>query len=94
MNKKNTFIVKTEPYHYNPAITVEYEMVVGKDEVVPGTLLKLKGSKSVYSFRQKVHNADLNVTWIDVHNNTTGGFRAFYVDRLQKVVKPKKKRVK
>lgn len=82
------------PFHYNDAITVFYEMKHGRDEIIIGTPLRFKYERGTFKFLKLVHNEDKGVTWIDCMDTKNGTFRSFYVSKLVGVVKPKNKRKK
>lgn len=93
MRKKRERIV-TVPYGYNPHITCYTELDFGNHRIRPGAELKIKNTRGVFIFHKWVHNAELDVTWIDCMDKGTGEFRSFYMDRLKKVILPKKSRGK
>lgn len=76
----------------NPFWDINYEYHHGKDTILPGMQIKIKGERGVFIFQRVVHHTEKDVTWIDCYN--TGGYRAFYIDRLKGLVKVRKKRVK
>jgi len=78
----------------NPDIYWYPTLDFGKDVVESGTMIRFKGRRGVYKFRGLYHNKNLDVTWIDCFEEKTGRMRAFYVDELKAVVKPKKSRAK
>jgi hypothetical protein len=90
MAKKRTSFSKI--HHENPFWEISYEYQFKKDLIVPGTKLKIKGERGEFTFQRVVYHKEKNVTWIDCFSPT--GYRAFYVERLNRVVKPKKFRKK
>jgi hypothetical protein len=76
----------------NPSWDIAYEYQFKKDLIVPGTKLKIKGERGEFTFQRIVHHKEKNVTWIDCYSMT--GYRSFYIDMLNRVVKPKKFRKK
>jgi hypothetical protein len=79
-------------YHENPFWIVSYEYQFKKDLIVPGTKLKIKGERGEFTFQRMVYHKEKDVTWIDCFSMT--GYRSFYIDRLNRVIKPKKFRKK
>jgi hypothetical protein len=84
---------KLQTEHYvNPNWEIMYEYKHGRDVIVPGTRIKIKKEKGEFVFQRVVHHKEKDVMWIDCYSKT--GYRAFYVDRLKCIVKPKRKYVK
>lgn len=76
----------------NPFWEISYEYQHGKDVILPGTPIKIKGERGVFTFQRVVFHKEKQVSWIDCYSPS--GYRAFYVDRLKGAVKTKKKRKK
>lgn len=81
-------------YEGRDDIAVQYEMEHNGDLIKPGTVIKMKNMAKTFKFRCLAHNIKLDSTWIECIDNTTGEWRAFRVDKLKGVVKPKKSRRK
>ena len=90
MNKKKTVKMNLEPYPLNPDISVQYELAFKKDMIKPGDKIKIKGQRGTFVFRRLAHNSKLDVTWIDCSDADTGETRSFYVEKLMKVIRPKR----
>jgi len=84
----------TQPYEYNPSIYVAYELEFGRDTMKPGDIIRIKNQRGTYKFFKVVHNAEKDVTWVDVMSTKDGQFRSFYVDRIKLIVRPKRSRRK
>jgi hypothetical protein len=78
----------------NPDIYWYPTLEFGKDTIEAGTIIRFKNRRGTFKFRGLYHNTALNKTWIDCFEQSTGRMRAFYVDELKCVVKPKRSRVK
>jgi hypothetical protein len=96
---KRQFVARPEPTAgmqagANPDIYWYPTLDFGKDVIEPGTMVRFKNRRGVYKFRGLYHNKKLDVTWVDCFEEKTGRMRAFYVDELKSVVKPKRSRVK
>lgn len=79
--------------HYvNPNWEITYEYKHGRDIITPGMKIKIKKEKGEFIFQRVVYHKEKDVMWIDCYSRT--GYRAFYVDRLKSVVKPKRKYVR
>lgn len=83
--KKNA---RPEPY-VNPNWEISYEYQYGRDLIKPGMKIKIKQEHGEFVFQRVVHHKEKDVMWIDCYSRS--GYRAFYIDRLKKVVKPKRK---
>lgn len=94
MKKKTSKQVDSKPYGHNPNISVFYELEWGKDVIKPGDPIKIKNERGTFKFIQWVHNSEKDVTWIDCLDTKQGRFRAFYMERLKGVVRPKRSRRK
>lgn len=92
MVKRKTKTTELTPYWYNPHISVFYELEFNKKMVVPGTRLKLKGTRGVFIFHKLVHHSKLDKTWIDCMDDSTGEYKSFYVDKIKAIVQPKRSR--
>lgn len=79
----------TEPYAYNPHIFVSYEFPFGRDVMKPGDPIRIKNQRGVFTFIKVVHNAEKDVTWVDVMARKDGQFRSFYVTQIKKIERPK-----
>lgn len=77
---------------YNPNWDVRFEYQHGKDQVLPGTLVKIKNVRGEFKFQKYVKNTESGIEWVDVIGNT--GYRSFYLHDFKGIIKPKKKRVK
>lgn len=82
------------PYGHNENISVYYEYQFGKDLIVPGTKLKFANTRGEFKFLKYVKNSERSVQWIDCMDVKTGEYRAFYTEKLKRVVKPKRARKK
>lgn len=71
-----------------------FEFQSGNDTVRPGQLIKIKGVQGTFKFRCLATNTKKDVTWIECIETKTNQFRAFYIDRFNGIVKPKKSRRK
>lgn len=76
----------------NPNWKISYEYQHGKDLIKPGMKIKIKKEQGEFIFQRVVHHLEKDVVWIDCYSKA--GYRAFYVDRLKCLVKPKRKYVK
>ena len=83
-----------EPYWHNEDISLIYIIEFNKEEVKPGTLLKIKHERSIFRFIRLVVNAETGKEWIDVFDVTLGGWRSFYVERIAGLHYAKKSRAK
>lgn len=92
MIAKKTVQVNTEPYATNDDIFVTYELEYKGDVIKPGTKIKISGTTNTFVFKCLAHNISLDSTWIDCWDDNTKGIRAFHVERLKGVVKPKRSR--
>jgi hypothetical protein len=96
---KRTYVSRPEPTAgmqsgTNPNIYWYPTLEFGKDTIESGTIIRFKNRRGTYKFRGLYHNTELDVTWIDCFEQSTSRMRAFYVDELKCVVKPKRSRVK
>lgn len=91
---KRKAAITQEPYGHNPSIYVAYELPFGRDLMKPGDVLKIKNQRGTYRFLKVAHNADLDVTWVDVMNVKDGQYHSFYVEKIKLIVRPKKSRRK
>lgn len=82
---------KPEGY-VNPNWEISYEYQHGKDIIKPGMKIKIKQEHGEFIFQRVVHHKEKDVMWIDCYSRS--GYRAFYVERLKCLVKPKRKYVK
>ena len=82
---------KPEPY-VNPNWEISYEYQHGRDLIKPGMKIKIKSEHGEFVFQRIVHHKEKDVMWIDCYSRS--GYRAFYIDRLKCLVKPKRKYVK
>ena len=71
---------------------VDYEFNFKRDLVKPGTPLRFKNHRSTFKFRCLVHDTATGVSWIDAFEVGTQQYHSFYVERLHKIVKPKRSR--
>jgi hypothetical protein len=92
--KRNAAKLETKPFHYNPHITVHYEFIKGTDVFVPNDKMKFVGTNGTFTFIKYVHNAELEVDWIDCMDVKTGEFRSFYANRVKPKPKERRKRRK
>ena len=76
----------------NPNWEIIYEYQHGRDIIKPGMKIKIKKEHGEFTFQRVIHHKEKDVMWIDCYSKS--GYRAFYVDRLKAVVKPKRKYVK
>lgn len=90
--KPVSVIVDKGPYGYDDHIDVAYELPWKKDVIKPGTIIRFKGVRGRFKFRCMAHNTKLDKTWIDCIDAGTLEYRAFYIDKLIGVVKPKRSR--
>lgn len=86
--------VAGEQYGTNPNCYWYPTLQFGKDLIENGTTIRFKNRRGVFKFQSMVHNTELDVTWINCFQPSTGHMRAFYVDELKCVVKPKRSRAK
>lgn len=84
----------TEPYAFNPSIYVSYELPFGQDLMKPGDIIKIKNQRHSFKFIKVCHNAEKDVTWVDVMSTKDGQFRSFYVEKIKLIVRPKRSRRK
>lgn len=94
MKKMQFSDMQIGPYHGNNAIVVMYELDFNGDKIVPGDKIKIKGERGTFTFLHIAHNTLLDKQWIDCMDVDAGTFRAFYIDRLKTVIRPKKKRAR
>lgn len=78
------------PFYHNEYIVAYYQLEFGRDMIKPGDLIKFKNTRGTYQFIKWVHNAQKDVTWIDVIDPKTSEYKSFYMDRLKGVYRPKK----
>ena len=81
-----------EERYVNPNWEIYYEYQHGKDIIKPGMKIKIKKEQGEFVFQRVILHKEKNVMWIDCYSRS--GYRAFYVDRLKCLVKPKRKYVK
>ena len=86
--------VVSKPYFHDDNIHVYYELEWGKDVIKPGDVIRIKNTRGTFRFLKWVHNSTKDVTWIDCMDIKDGQFRAFYMETLKGVVRPKKSRRK
>lgn len=77
--------------YVNPNWEIFYEYKHGKDVIKPGMKIKIKSEHGEFIFQRVVHHREKDVMWVDCYSRS--GYRAFYVERLKGLVKPKRKRV-
>jgi hypothetical protein len=82
---------RPEPF-INPNWEIFYEYKHGRDVIKPGMKIKIKSEHGEFVFQRVVHHKEKDVMWIDCYSRS--GYRAFYVDKLKGLVKPKRKYVK
>ena len=78
--------------YVNPNWEISYQYEHGRDTIKPGMKIKIKKEHGEFVFQRVVHNKEKNVTWVDCYSRS--GYRAFYIDRLKSIVKPKRKYTK
>jgi hypothetical protein len=81
-------------YGTNPNCYWYPTLQFGKEMIENGTMIRFKNRRGVFKFQSMVHNTELDVTWINCFQPSTGHNRAFYLDELKCVVKPKRSRAK
>lgn len=84
--------IDERPLVLNPAWVISYAYTHGKEELVPGDIIKFKGERGTFKFLRHVHHMEKNVDWIDCIGDS--GYRSFYVQDLKGKLKPKKPRKK
>jgi len=77
------------PYSANDNIAVVYELGFKDDTIKPGDRIWIK-NKGWYKFRLLAHNIKLDTSWVDCVDCETGEWKAFRVDQITKVDRPKK----
>lgn len=82
------------PYADNPQVYVRYELQFGKDLMVPGTKFKKKYDRDIYRFLHLAHHIPNDNTWVDAYSISRGSRHSIAITDIQKIVKPKKSRVK
>jgi len=82
------------PYKLNDHVSVTYELQFGRDLIKPGSLIKFKHERGLYSFSCVAHHAGRDTTWIDCRDITTGAFHSFDINRLKGPVVKKRSRRK
>jgi hypothetical protein len=93
MNRRDA-TVTGEPYPWNDQIHSYFELTFEGDVIKPGDKIRFKNRRGVFSFRGWAHNAQKDVTWINCIDDKSHQFRAFYIDELKCVVRPKRSRAK
>lgn len=82
-------------YANSDHIHVQYEFdFEGEPVVANKTILRMKNTYGTFKFRCLAHNIQTDRTWIECIDNKSGAWRAFPVDKLKGIVKPKKSRRK
>ena len=70
-----------------------YEMVHGKDTLLPGTPVRIKNQRGVFLFRCRATNVVTGATWVDFIGPEKQ-WHSFRQDQVKGMVKPKKFRRK
>ena len=95
LTKRDKFTIEDDPYSSAAGkVVVYYELPLGRDVVVPGDKIRIKNQRGLFVFRRLAHNIEKNVQWVDCYEVLGGKYRAFYVDKVKSVYRPKKSRVK
>jgi len=82
-------------YVGHPHIVAQYEMEFKGDTIKPGTVIKFKNIRGkTFKFRCLANNTKTGAEWIECVDMVTGEWRAFRVEKLHLVVKPKKSRAR
>jgi hypothetical protein len=82
------------PYVDNPNVVVYYELQFGKDVMVGGTKFKKRYDRDTYQFLWMAHHIPNDNTWVDAHSVSRGSRHSIRIEDIQKVIKPKRSRVK
>lgn len=75
-------------------IYYETELEFEGETLRPGDKIRIKGERGIFTYRGWAHNAKTDVTWVDCTEDSAGSFRAFYIERIKSVIRPKKSRRK
>lgn len=95
LTKRSKFTITEDPYPTaDGKVVVYYEFPLGKEVVVPGDKIRIKNQRGFFIFKRLAHHLEKNVQWVDCYEEIGGKYRAFYVDRVKSVYRPKKSRVK
>jgi hypothetical protein len=70
------------------------EWPFGNDVIKPGDKIKIKNRRGTFTFRSVAHNSNIDATWVDCFDDATHQFRAFPIDTIKTVLRPKKSRRK
>jgi hypothetical protein len=70
------------------------EWPFGTDVIKPGDKIKIRNRRGTFTFRSVAHNSNIDSTWVDCFEDSTQQFRAFPIDMIKGVVRPKKSRRK
>jgi len=82
------------PYQYNPNIRVVYELKFKKDTMINGTKFKRRYDRDVYQFLWLAHHIGHDTTWVDAYSMKRGSRHSIRIEDIQKIIKPKRSRVK
>lgn len=88
---------KTElPTHYgvNEDIRVYYELDFKGIVIKTGDVIKFKGEKGTFRFKNWAHNIKTDSQWIDCFDEANGVHRSFHIQNLRGLGKIKKSRKK
>lgn len=87
MAKKESFLWWERAYEGMPDVTVTYSMTHGKDTIMPGTRIKVKGQRGEFLFRCAASKGES--VWFDCLGPEKQ-WHSFRPDKLKGMVKPRK----
>jgi hypothetical protein len=80
------------PYAANPVIDVTFELPFGKDLIKAGDKIRIKHDRLIYTVQHFAYHGISEKMWVDCTSDKGGSFHSFYVERISRVIRPKKKR--
>jgi hypothetical protein len=86
--------VATKRFPWSDQIHTYFELEFNGDVIKPGDKIRFKNRRGVFSFRDWCHNAEKDVTWINCVDDKSHQFRAFYMEELKSVIRPKRSRAR
>jgi hypothetical protein len=92
--KKQTRDIVYVPYSANPVIDVTFELPFGKDLIKAGDKIRIKNDRTTYTVQHFAYHGVSEKMWVDCTSDKGGSFHSFYIDRISRVIRPKKKRKK
>lgn len=92
MSKNNPNAWWDSAYKGNELIEAEFNVTIGKDELVPGVLIRFKNTRGTFKYRCVAWNVKTGKKWIDCLDTKQGSCRSFYIEKFKGVVKSRKPR--